>query len=133
MTHPPSPTSGWAPPTGYLCPSPSPITWGPPLFWGLTPTPSGVGWSRLGCEGSASESGTGWHMAAASESLTYALFFKVRNPFPETRGPAAMKPGLGRLPRETWPEEVSFLGLDQALTTFFTMNSEVTPSISCTV
>lgn len=38
-------------------------------------------------------------MAAASESLTYALFFKVRNPFPETRGPAAMKPGLGRLPQ----------------------------------
>ena len=76
-------------------------------------------------------------MAAAYESLTYALFFKVRNPFPETRGPAAMKPGLGWLPQGDLASggELSGQrpGLDQVLTTFFTMSSEVTPSISCTV
>lgn len=110
---------------------------GAPHQWGLTATPSGVGWSRLGCEGSASESSTSWHVAAASESLTYALFFKVRNPSPETRGPAAMKPGLGWLPQGGLASggELSGRrpGLDQALTAFFTMSSEVAPSISRSV
>lgn len=47
----------------------------PPITWGLPSVGAhshalDVGWSRLGCEESGSESSTSQHMAAASESLT---------------------------------------------------------------
>lgn len=63
-----SQASGWAPPMGYLCPSHSPIlgAYLTPLMWG------GVAC----CEGSAPESSTNWHTAAASESLTYTVFLR---------------------------------------------------------